>query len=71
MRFEDLESSKEARNLTREIYTLTRKEELAKDFGLCDQVRRAGVSIMPNIAEGFERQHIQEKLQFNNIAPWN
>jgi four helix bundle protein len=68
MRFEELESWKEARQLTREIYTLTRKEELARDFGLRDQIQRAGVSIMSNIAEGFERQHIQEKLQFYNVA---
>lgn len=68
MKFEDLESWKEARNLTREIYMLTRKDELVRDFGLCNQIRRAGVSIMSNIAEGFERQHIQEKLQFYNVA---
>jgi four helix bundle protein len=68
MIFEDLESWQEARQLTRDIYRLTRKGELARDFGLCGQVQRAGVSTMSNLAEGFERQHIQEKLQFYNVA---
>ena len=47
---------------------MTRKNEIAKDFGLTGQIQRAGVSTMSNIAEGFERQHIQEKLQFYNVA---
>lgn len=68
MTFEDLESWQQARRLTREIYVLTRKNEIAKDFGLSGQIQRAGVSTMSNIAEGFERQHIQEKLQFYNVA---
>lgn len=68
MTFEDLESWKSARQLTREIYTLTRKDEMARDFGLCGQIQRAAVSTMSNLAEGFERFHIQEKLQFYNVA---
>ncbi len=68
MRFEELESWQQARQLTREIYTMTRSAEIAKDFGLCGQIQRASVSIMSNIAEGFERQHIAEKLQFYNVA---
>src|SRR6266568_9265334 len=68
MTFEDLDSWKQARQLTREVYTLTRKDPLAKDFGLCGQIQRAGVSTMSNIAEGFERHHLQEKLQFYNVA---
>ncbi len=68
MTFEDLEGWKQARQLTREVYTLTRKEDLLKDFGICGQIQRSSVSIMSNIAEGFERQHIQEKLQFYNVA---
>ena len=54
--------------MTRGIYVLTRKNEIARDFGLCGQVQRAGISTMSNIAEGFERQHMQEKLQFYNVA---
>jgi four helix bundle protein len=68
MTFEDLDCWKHARQVTKDIYTLTRREEIAKDFGLCSQVQRAGVSTMSNIAEGFERQHLQEKLQFYNVA---
>jgi four helix bundle protein len=68
MTFEDLQSWQEARRLTRDIYTMTRKEEISRDFGLCGQVQRAGVSAMSNIAEGFERHHLQEKLQFYNVA---
>jgi four helix bundle protein len=68
MRFEDLDTWQEARRMTREIYVSTRKDEIARDFGLCGQVQRGGVSTMSNIAEGFERQHVQEKLQFYNVA---
>jgi len=68
MTFKDLESWQQARQLTRETYTLTRKGEIAGDFGLCGQIQRAAVSTMSNIAEGFERQHVQEKLQFYNVA---
>ena len=50
MTFEDLESWQQARQLTHEIYTLTRNDTLAKDFGLCGQIQRASVSIMSNIA---------------------
>ncbi|MCX6917289.1 MAG: four helix bundle protein [Verrucomicrobia bacterium] len=68
MTFEDLESWQRARQLTRDVYTLTRKDQIAKDFGLCGQIQRAAVSIMSNVAEGFERFHVQEKLQFYNVA---
>ena len=68
MTFENLEAWQQARQLTRDIYTLTRKHEIAKDFGICGQVQRAGVSTMSNVAEGFERQHLQENLQFYNVA---
>jgi four helix bundle protein len=50
------------------IYALTRRGELAKDFRLCGQLQAAAVSIMSNIAEGFERTHLQEKIQFYNVA---
>src|SRR6266481_9936521 len=68
MTFEDLESWQQARQLTREIYTLTRHGVIARDFGICGQIQRAGVSTMSNVAEGFERHHVQEKLQFYNVA---
>jgi len=41
MTFEDLESWQQARHLTRETYILTRKGEIARDFGLCGQIQRA------------------------------
>jgi four helix bundle protein len=68
MTFEDLESWQQARQIVRKIYELTRTNELCRDFGMCAQLRRASVSIMSNIAEGFERRHLQEKLQFYNVA---
>ena len=68
MTFEDLESWQKARLLVQKVYQLTRNSELCRDFGICDQLQRAGVSIMSNIAEGFERSHLQEKLQFYNVA---
>ena len=68
MTFEDLDCWKQARELVKGLYRLTRRPELAKDFGLSGQVQRAGVSIMSNIAEGFERTHLPEKLQFYNVA---
>ena len=66
--FEELEIYKRARELTREIYTLTKGEEFSRDFGLKDQIRRAAVSIMSNIAEGFERKSNIEFSQFLFIA---
>ncbi|MEI6491212.1 MAG: four helix bundle protein [Verrucomicrobiota bacterium] len=68
MRFEDLEAWQEARRLTSNVYGLTRNSDLARDFGLCSQIQRAAVSTMSNIAEGFERSGIQEKMHFYNIA---
>lgn len=68
MTFEDLESWRQARQMTRDIYALTRKAAISKDFGLCGQLQRAGVSAMSNIAEGFERRHLPEKMQFYNVA---
>jgi len=66
--FEDLEIWKDARALTRGIYQLTRDPKFSKDFGLRDQIQRAAVSIMSNIAEGFERGGNQEFMQFLYVA---
>ena len=54
-RFEDIEAWRKAREITRQIYGVSNNGPFAKDFGLRDQIRRASVSIMSNIAEGFER----------------
>jgi hypothetical protein len=56
--FEELEIWQDAHALTKAIYQLTRETTFSKDFGLRDQIRRASVSIMSNIAEGFERAAI-------------
>src|SRR5882724_6158505 len=66
--FEDLEIWKDARALTREIYQLTRDSKCSKDFALRDQIRRAAISVMSNIAEGFERGGNQEFIQFLYVA---
>jgi four helix bundle protein len=66
--FEDLEVWKEPRRLTQIIYRLTKEEKFSKDFALRDQIQRAAVSIMSNIAEGFERGGNQEFTQFLYIA---
>jgi four helix bundle protein len=53
-RFEDLEVWKTARRLTNRVYALSREGAFSRDFGLRDQIRRAAVSVMSNVAEGFE-----------------
>ena len=68
MKFEELDAWKAARELTALIYQLCRHEPLCRDFGLCDQLRRASVSIMNNIAEGWESLHPAEKVQFYNVS---
>jgi len=65
-KFEDLEAWKSARELTNEAYRLVRREPMSRDFGLCDQFRRAALSVMNNIAEGWESLHVVEKKQFYN-----
>ncbi|PSQ82957.1 MAG: four helix bundle protein [Bacteroidetes bacterium QS_7_67_15] len=67
-RFEDIESWQKARRLARRIYELTGNGDFARDFGLRDQIRRAAVSIMSNIAEGFERDSRREFARFLDIA---
>jgi len=67
-RFEDLIAWQKARKLTREIYEITRQVPFARDFGLSGQIQRAAVSIMSNIAEGFERGGRAEFHQFLSTA---
>ncbi len=67
-RFEDLLVWQRARELTRVIYELTQGGAFARDFGLRDQIRRAAVSVMSNIAEGFERGSDTEFGHFLSIA---
>lgn len=67
-RFEDLIAWQKSRELTTKIYRLTEKEKFGKDFGLKGQIQRACVSVMSNIAEGFERFRPNEFYQFLSIA---
>ena len=55
-RFEEIEAWQTARELTKLIYALTEESKLARDYGLKDQIRRASVSVMSNVSEGFESQ---------------
>ncbi len=67
-RFEDLIAWQKARELTKAVYQLTREGAMAKDFGLSGQMQRAAVSVMANIAEGFERKRRTEFHQFLSVA---
>jgi len=67
-KFEDLIAWQKARRLTSDIYGLTREGPFARDFGLSGQIQRAAVSIMSNIAEGFERTSYLEFQRFLSIA---
>ena len=66
--FEDIDAWKKARELAQAIYEVTSVGEFARDFGLRDQIRRAAVSVMSNIAEGFERSGDKEFRQFLSLA---
>ena len=66
--FEDLDVWQKARELTRLIYQISSDSSFAKDFGLKDQIRRSSVSILSNIAEGFERGSNKEFIQFLSYA---
>jgi four helix bundle protein len=67
-RIEDLRVWQSAREVCREIYAFTRKDEFDKDFRFVQQIRSAAGSIMDNIAEGFGRGGNKEFLQFLTIA---
>lgn len=67
-RFEDLIAWQKARELTKLVYEMTRKEPFAKDYGLAGQIQRAAVSVMSNIAEGFERSSPADFHRFLVIA---
>jgi len=67
-KFEDLIAWQKARELTRRVYEITRTGEFAKDFRLSGQIQSAAVSIMSNIAEGFERGGLGEFHQFLSTA---
>jgi four helix bundle protein len=66
--FEDLKAWKGSRELVNKVYSLTKGKDFAKDFVLVNQIRRAAISVMSNISEGFERGSNHEFIQFLYIA---
>ena len=67
-KFEDLIAWQKARVLVRDVYKTTLAPEFSRDFSLVDQIRRASISIVSNIAEGFERGRRTEFHQFLVVA---
>jgi four helix bundle protein len=67
-RFEELIAWQKARALTSEIYKATADGDFGRDYGLKNQIQRAAVSVMSNIAEGFERARPAEFHQFLSMA---
>ena len=67
-RFEDIVAWQKARSITQRVYLLSNRGEFARDFSLRDQMKRASVSIMANIAEGHGRRTNTEFANFLNIA---
>jgi len=67
-RFEDLDCWQDARIISNRVYDACTGPEFKKDYSLTDQTKRAAVSIMANIAEGFSRKGDKEFIQFLFIA---
>jgi four helix bundle protein len=67
-KFEEIQAWQKAREVTKKIYSISNKERVSKDFSLRDQMKRASVSIMANIAEGHGRRTSAEFANFLNIA---
>jgi len=66
--FEDIDAWQKARELTKAIYACSGTGDFAKDFALREQIRRAVISIISNISEGFERGGSAEFSQFLSIV---
>ena len=67
-RFEEIQVWQKAREITKKVYLMSNNDIFAKDFSLRDQMKRASVSIMANIAEGHGRRTTAEFANFLNIA---
>jgi four helix bundle protein len=67
-KFEEIQAWQKARRATRKIYEVTAQDRFARDFALRDQIRRASISIMANIAEGFGRHTDKDFANFLSIA---
>lgn len=68
VKFEDIEVWGKSRDLALSVYRLTTDGAFRQDRGLCDQIRRAAVSISSNIAEGYARRGNKEFTKFLWIA---
>lgn len=66
--FEDIDSWKEARLIVKDIYSLGKNKEFKNDYALYDQITRASISIMTNIAEGFDSGSNRSFIRYLNIA---
>ncbi|QOJ18801.1 MAG: four helix bundle protein [Phycisphaeraceae bacterium] len=67
-RFEDIIGWQRARELTRQVYRVTREPQFAREYAMVNQIRSASISIMSNVAEGFERSRPAEFRQFLSTA---
>lgn len=67
-KFEDIEAWKTSRQVTNSVYAHTNQTGFSRDFGLRDQIRRASISVMSNIAEGFESRTDVQFINFLGIA---
>jgi len=67
-KFEDILAWQKAREPTREVYAHSKTGAFAKDFGLRDQIQRASVSVMGNVAEGYDRGGDKEFIQFLSVS---
>jgi len=65
---EEIDAWRKTRELVRQVYAITKKSAFSKDYGLKDQIRRASISTMSNIAEGYERDGTREFIQFLSVA---
>ncbi len=67
-RFEDLQVWQKACAVNKQAYSITRQRTFSRDFGFVDQFRRASISVMNNIAEGFDRYRRNEFLQYLSVS---
>ena len=66
--FEDIEAWRSSREVNKLICAITANEKFSRDFALTNQMRRASISVLSNIAEGFERGGDKEFVQFLSVA---
>lgn len=67
-KFEDIEAWRSSREVNKLICAITANEKFSRDFALTNQMRRASISVLSNIAEGFERGGDKEFVQFLSVA---